>query len=101
MKNKIINLDLAESCTLEEIQLIVNLFPRLEYLKSEMYRKELIEITRYLLSKDNLKTNHLFFLCITQTRKIFLQKLIMLIKTEKLLESYFIKFINKDLFLWW
>ncbi len=63
--NKIKNLELPNWRFLENIQFIANLFPQLEYLKTGMYRKEIIEITRYLL----LNMHHLFFLCITEYLK--------------------------------
>ncbi|CAF4751849.1 unnamed protein product, partial [Rotaria sp. Silwood2] len=99
--NKIKHLDLRESCTLNQIQLIVKLFSQLEYLKTCMNRKEIGYITKYLLSRTNNKTQHLFFLCISETPKICLKELNVLIKTENLLNHYFIKFINRDLYLWW
>ncbi|CAF4552830.1 unnamed protein product, partial [Rotaria sp. Silwood2] len=100
-RNKIKNLDLCQCCSLNQIQLIVNLFPQLEYLKTCMNRKEIGQIIKYLLSKTNNKTQHLFFLCISQIPKICLKELNVLIKLENLLNDYSIKFINSDLYLWW
>jgi hypothetical protein len=100
-RNKIKNLEMRTSCTLEQIPLIVTLFPKLEYLKTGMNRKEIGEITRYLLSKNNIETRHLYFLCISEIAKICLKELNMLIKTENLLDVYFIKFVNRDLYIWW
>ncbi|CAF4937477.1 unnamed protein product [Rotaria sp. Silwood1] len=99
--NKIKNLIIREGCSLNQIQLIVNLFPQLEYLKTSMNRKEINQIIRYLLSKTNNKTQHLFFLCISKTPKICLKELNILIKSENLLNDYFMKFINRDLYVWW
>ncbi|CAF4508575.1 unnamed protein product [Rotaria sp. Silwood2] len=73
----------------------------LQYLKTCMKRKEIGQITKYLLSRNNNKTQHLFFLCISETSKICLKELNVLIKSENLLNHYFIKFINRDLYLWW
>jgi hypothetical protein len=101
LRNKIKNLELRVRCSLEEIQLFINLFPQLEYLKTGIKRKEILQIIRYLLSKTNNRTRHLFFLCISQIPKICLRELTMLIKFENLLVDYFIKFINQDLYLWW
>ncbi|CAF5084069.1 unnamed protein product [Rotaria sp. Silwood1] len=92
---------LQQCCSLNEIQLIVNLFPQLDYLKTRMNRKEIRQITKYLLSKTNDKTQHLFFLCISQIPKVCLKELNILIKSENLLDNYLIKFINRDLYLWW
>jgi hypothetical protein len=99
--NKIQNLNLRGRCSMEKIQLIVNLFPQLESLKTGMNRKEIGQIIRYLFSKTNNKTRHLLFLCISETPKICLKELNTLIKLENLLVDYMIKFINCDLYLWW
>jgi hypothetical protein len=61
--NKIKYLDFHADCTLEEIQLIGNLFPKLEYLKNGMKKKEINQIIRLLLSK----IHHLFFLYFRNT----------------------------------
>jgi len=95
--NEIKNFDLHESCTLEYIQIIVNLFPRLEYFKTGLHRKEIEPIARFLF----LKTNNLVFLCISYTAKIHLKKLEMFIKKENLLEDYFIDLVDYDLYIWW
>ncbi|CAF4187706.1 unnamed protein product [Rotaria sordida] len=101
MTNKIKNFEIHEICTLEEIVMIVNLFPQLEYLKTEMMRKDIELIIRFLFSKNNHQTHYLYYLCILEIPKIYLKKLNMLIKSENLLDDYSIKFINRDLYLWW
>jgi hypothetical protein len=65
--NKIQNFEIIHCCSLEEIHFFVNLFPKLKYLKSGIYRKEILPITQCLLSK----MSHLFFLCITDMPKTF------------------------------
>ncbi|CAF2994053.1 unnamed protein product, partial [Rotaria sp. Silwood2] len=94
--NKIQNLEIFNCCSLEEIYFVVNLFPKLEYLKTGIYRKEIVPITRCIL----LKMHHLFYLCITDMSKTCLQKLNILIKSENLLDDYFIKFVDHNLYLW-
>ncbi|CAF1261998.1 unnamed protein product [Rotaria sordida] len=100
--NKIKNLYIKSLCTLDLIKLIINLFPKLEYLKTGIYRKEFKEIIRYILSKNNNNnTRHLYLLCITEIPKICLTEMDVLIEVEHLLDQYFIKYINRDLYLWW
>ncbi|CAF4786954.1 unnamed protein product [Rotaria sp. Silwood1] len=99
--NKIKNLDIKSLCTLDLIKLIMNLFPKLEYLKTGIYRKEFKEIIQYILSKNNNNTCHLCLLCITEIPKICLTEMDVLIEVEHLLNQYFIKYINRDLYLWW
>ncbi|CAF4002066.1 unnamed protein product, partial [Rotaria sp. Silwood1] len=85
---------------------LLNLTPNLCFLKwnfqsidqkslqTEVFRKQIVQITRCLLSK----MDHLFFLHITNIIKTYLQKLNFLIKSENLLDDYLIKFIDHDLY---
>jgi len=99
--NKIKNLDVGGWCTLEEVQCVVSLFPQVEYLEMGVFRKEIVQVIQYLLSQMDHKTRHLVFLCILNIPKICLRELNILIKREKLLDDYFIKYVNHDLYLWW
>jgi hypothetical protein len=99
--NKITNLDIRTDFTLGKIQLIVSLFPKLECLKIGMKKEEIHQIVRFLISKTNDKTRHLYFLRISRIPKRCLKELNLLIKSENLLDDYYIKFVNRDLYLWW
>jgi len=99
--NQIKNVELRDCCSLEQIQLIIHLFPQMQYLKTGMNKNEIRKITRCLLSKTNDKTCSLFFLCISKIPKTCLRELNMLIKSENLLNDYFIEFAYQDLYLWW
>ncbi|CAF2348558.1 unnamed protein product [Rotaria sp. Silwood2] len=81
--------------------MLVNLFPQLQYLQTGMNKKEIKQILTFLLSKTNMKTNQLFFLCIKEIPKMYLRELDMLIKFQNLCRNYFIEFINSDIYLWW
>ncbi len=95
-KNKIKSLDLRNDCTLEKIQLFVDLFPQLEYLKMGMKSKEIQPIIKYLLShRHNIP--HLFLLCISEKSVIYLKQLTIMIQKEKLLDDYFIKLVSCDI----
>jgi hypothetical protein len=82
------------------MQMIVNLFPRLEYLKTGFNKKEINQIARFIFSKINNKTYNLLFLCVSYTPKIYLKQLKILIKLENLLVDYFIDLVNYNLYLW-
>jgi hypothetical protein len=100
--NKINNVKIHLSCRLVHIPFILNLFPQLQYLKTGMYRREIGQMVKYLLTKRfSSQASHLFFLCIQETPKVCLQELNTLIKSENLLDDYFIKIIYRDLYLWW
>ncbi|CAF1276471.1 unnamed protein product [Rotaria sordida] len=66
-----------------------------------MNRKEMGNIIRFLITKPNDIIQNLFFLCISETPKICLREINMLIKLENLVNDYFIKYVNRDLYLWW
>ncbi|CAF4631318.1 unnamed protein product, partial [Rotaria magnacalcarata] len=65
------------------IQMIANLLPKLEYLKSGMDRKEMGSIIRYLIKKSNDRIPNLFFVCISETPKVCLKEIDAQIKMEK------------------
>ena len=99
--NKIKYLDFHSECSLERVQLIVKLFPKLEYMKIEMKKKETNEIVRFILTNNKTQKGHLFFLCMSQAPKRCLKQLNMLINLENLLDNFYMKFVNHDLYLWW
>ncbi|CAF4868361.1 unnamed protein product [Rotaria magnacalcarata] len=100
-KNKIQDLILNQRCSLNEIQFIVYLLPRLKCLKAQMERKEIGQIIRFLLSKTHNRTRNLFYLCILEVPKVCLTETKVLIESENLLHDYSIKYIDRDLHLWW
>jgi hypothetical protein len=99
--NIVTNLTIDKESSLEKIQLLVALFPRLEYLTINLYKKDLETIARFLLSKFNNNTRHLFSLCVSTQCGDLMRKLIILIESDKLLDDYAIKLINRKLYLWW
>jgi hypothetical protein len=100
--NKIKTVSFRGQCTLEKIRFLITLCPQLEHLETGMVRKELESCVRFLLSKTtNIGTSRLFFLCITTVPKLCLREVKRLIKSEKFLDDFLIKYINRDLYLWW
>jgi hypothetical protein len=99
--NKIKNFEIRNWCKLEKIQLIVTLFPQLEYFKTRINEEEMGETIRFLLSRNDHKKRRLFFLCISEIPKKCLKELNRVFKSKNILDDYFIKFINRDLYLWW
>jgi hypothetical protein len=82
---------------LDEIQFFIHLFPQIESLSTGVVRKEIVQITRCILTE----MDHLFFFHITDIIRTYLQRLNLLIKSENLLDNYLIKFIDQDIYLWW
>ncbi|CAF1338608.1 unnamed protein product [Rotaria sp. Silwood1] len=98
--NKIKKLILYWKCSLSYIRLTIDLFPRLKYLKIEMNREDIEQIIRFLLSKNHKKIRSLCYLCVSNVSKLCLKQTKLLIKSEKLLKNYSIKYINYDLWFW-
>lgn len=98
--NRIKHVHLNQSCRLDHIHLIMKFFPQMKSLQTSMNRKELGQILQYILFNQNL-IPHLFFLSITRLPKICLQEIDRLIKFNKLLEHYSLKYLNHDLYFWW
>lgn len=100
--NTIINLSFTRECTLDKIQLLTILFPRLEYLTMNSVNKNWKSKAQFLLSKSNNNTRrYLSLLCISRPCKDLVEYLTNLNEAEKLLHDYTIKVIDRKLYLWW
>lgn len=99
--NRIKHVEIGYRCSFEQIQMLVTLFFHIEYFKIGMKRKELRCILRYLLSKTPSRPPDLFFLCISQIAKVCFGEVNLVLRLEGLLDDYAIKFIRRDLYLWW
>ncbi|CAF3703632.1 unnamed protein product [Rotaria sp. Silwood1] len=99
--NTITKVTIIKEITLEKIQLLTTVFPRMEYLTINLYKEDLQPIARFLLSKSNNNTRYLSSLCISKQRNDLMIILKTLIKSKKLLHDYTLKVINRKLYLWW
>jgi hypothetical protein len=99
-KNKIKYFNLRNDCTLIKIKFIIGLLHQLEHLKIGMKHEQLLPAIEELLYRHN-HMPHLFYLCITEKSVTCFKKLNIMIEQNKLLEYYFIKLINRNIYLWW
>ncbi|CAF1584378.1 unnamed protein product [Rotaria sp. Silwood1] len=99
--NTITKVTISKEITLEKIQLLTTVFPRMEYLTINLYKQDLQPIAQFLLSKSNNNTRYLSSLCISKQRNDLMTILKTLIKSKKLLRDYTLKVINRKLYLWW
>ncbi|CAF4112902.1 unnamed protein product, partial [Adineta steineri] len=97
----ITNVTINKEITLEKIQLLTAIFPRMENLTINLFKQDLEPIARFLLLKSNNNTPYLFSLCITKQRHDLMIILKNLRKSKKLLRDYILKLINRKLYLWW
>jgi hypothetical protein len=99
--NAVTILTIDKEVTLEKIQLLVTLFPRLEYLTINLYKEDLESIVRFLSSKSNNNIRYLSSLCISKQRPDLIKKLRLLLESEKLFNDYIRNSIHRKLYLWW
>ncbi len=99
--NTVTKVTVEQECTLDQIQLLTNLFPRVEYLTINLSKENSESIPRFLLSKTSNGTRYLSLLCISKPCKDLMKQLKILIQSENLLDDYTIKTINGKWFLWW
>jgi hypothetical protein len=99
--NVITNVTFEGDCTLDKIKLLVTLCPRMEHLTIKTRSKTLESILRFLLDRTNQRTSHLCSLCFSRVYNDCLEKAVMLIKSEALLNDYTLKKIAWKLYLWW
>jgi hypothetical protein len=100
--NKIKNVQICSWSRFENIQFLVRLFPRMEYLETGVDRKQIEQIMQYLIQRSNDNPRRrLYFLRILKLPKICLHEIDRLIKSQQLLNDYSIKFLNRDLYFWW
>lgn len=90
-----------EGCTIEQFEIILNLFPQLEHFKTGMWKNDIEQFIPYLSSTARLKTHPLFFLGISDLRRKYIPELNRLMKSKNLHDYYFIKIVYPDLYLWW
>ncbi|CAF3305394.1 unnamed protein product [Rotaria sp. Silwood2] len=81
--NTITKVTISKEITLEKIQLLTTVFPRMEYLTINLYKQDLQPIARFLLSKSNNNTRYLSSLCISKQRNDLMTILKTLIKSKK------------------
>ena len=101
--NVITNLTIGHRIELSKIQLVIELFPRLEYLTFGISTKqqELESITRFILWNSIINIRPLSSLCITKQYQTSFERLRTLIETEQLLRDYKIRIIKNKIYLWW
>lgn len=99
--NTITNVICNTGCTLDQIQLLVALCPRIQYVFIGGFATYMELITRFLLDKTNQNTRHLCSLCFSSGPIDRFERLNTLMQSERLLDDYSLKQINNKLYLWW
>ncbi|CAF1483193.1 unnamed protein product [Adineta steineri] len=98
--NMITKVTINKEITLEKIQLLTAIFPRMENLTINLFGKDLEPIGHFLLSKPNNNTRYLSSLCITKQRHDLMITLKILLESKRHLRDYILKLIDRKLYLW-
>jgi len=101
MTNTVTNMIMEGECSLEGMNLLITLCPRLKHLTMNGFLTTLIPITRLLMSKNNNNTRHLSSLCVLKMNYALEQTFKIVIELDNLLDYCSIKFVNHKLYLWW
>lgn len=99
--NIITNVACEKKCTLEQIELLIALCPRVQHLTINGSVCDIEPIIRFLLDKTNYNTHHLCSLCFTKAYNSCFKKVEKLIKSEILLNNYTLKLIGYKAYIWW
>lgn len=101
-KNKITTVVFKAGYSTENIQFLTTLCPRIQHLTVDnSYRLSFQSLIRFLLLATKSNLQHLYLLCVKNIGRTNPGILKTLIETEELLDSYSIKVINNELYLWW
>jgi hypothetical protein len=98
-ENIITNVTILKECAYEQIQLLINLFPRMHHLTIKMSVKDIKPITQLLLSRINDHTCRLFSLYIPEANAKQME-LKNIIESEKLFDDCCIRMMDNALYLW-
>jgi hypothetical protein len=90
-----------EDCTLENFQILINFFLKLEYLKIGMSESQVKQFAHFLPAKTNDKIHPLCLLRIPRLRKTPRGELNGFIRSEDLHNDYLIKSISCGSNFWW
>ena len=88
-------------CTINEIQFLMKLFPRMESFHVPIRRREITEIILHIFQTNFRSLHRLLSLCLADVPKACLQEVDRLIKSRNLLQNYSLKYLNRDLYIWW
>ena len=88
-------------CTLDKVELLVALCPRIQHLSIRTSTRTAEPITRFLLDKNNANTRQLCLLCFLRAGKAWSKRFTRFIESESLLTDYTLKSTGSELYLWW
>ena len=99
--NIITHVTYGGKCDLDDVKLLVELCPQVQYLSICIDDEVGDAIIRFLTKRNNPNTSHLCTLCIEKAKNLTLERLNRLFKSERFVDDYTLKFTDSRLYLWW
>jgi hypothetical protein len=100
-RNNITDITVKSSCTFEQVQLLINLCPRLQHLTIKVSQEEFQSIVKYLLM-NNEHTRHLRSLYIQNKGDIWTEKLLNAISEVRQHDEVSVEAVGYcKCYLWW
>ncbi|CAF1437534.1 unnamed protein product [Adineta steineri] len=100
--NVVKDLTSTYDCSLEIVQLLFALCPRLQHLELHYnFTDFLTSLMRLILSKTSNNNHYLSSLCFIEETNETEENLKMMIKNDKLLDDYMLECIDKKVYIWW
>ncbi|CAF1097869.1 unnamed protein product [Adineta ricciae] len=96
--NRITNVSFEERSTLDKIELLVKLFPRIQYFEMNVFMRHMEAILQLLLLKQNMP--NLPLICFTSADEAHFRHLTDLIRSNMLSSDYKVAYAERRLYLW-
>ncbi|CAF0948187.1 unnamed protein product [Adineta steineri] len=100
--NSITNITIGETCTLEKLELLVMLCPRLQHIEMGIAIKDIGPLLRFIVHDNNLNIRHLISFCFIDSNRYSFQHLTVLLNSKILFGKWKVLYVDKKskLFLW-
>ncbi|UJR17949.1 hypothetical protein I4U23_004848 [Adineta vaga] len=101
--NLIQHVILNEQCTLQKLELLLKLVPRVQCLQLSIQLDDMEMILEFLLNKNNKNTRHLVLLGFLSLEECYFRYLNQLIRSKTFLYDFKITYADYDnvLYMWW
>lgn len=100
-RNTIANVTFKDVCTLDQIQLLIALCPRVQHLTIHIRARDLEPFARSLFESASRHAHSLNSLSFTRASTCWLRKLDTLIQSDRLLDEHMLTHNGSTLHLWW
>ena len=100
-RNTITNITFKDLCTLDQIQLLIALCPRVQHLTIHIRARDLEPFARSLFKSASHHAPSLNSVSFRRASSCWLRKLDMLIQSERLLNEHMLTHNDSTLHLWW